>query len=340
MDRKGLYIIIPLISLALVFLIFKQKAPKIIPAKKEVADPFIFKFDSTKADKCMGEKFVYDEFTLNSIPDSSLMLNQHLELTPNLHFSKDSFPIFNYEGKSYDFHPGVYTERVLSNIYDYKTTGNELYLKRVLKYYDVLIKNGVQIDSALLFPNNYSFKLHGYKNQQMVPPWFSGFTQGVALSAATRLYKITKDKKYLDDMRRIANSFYFLKPASSDHKNVWISCIDSTQNIWFEEYPQEYPGYTLNGKVFAILGLYEYYLVSSNPEIKKLVLGGLTTIKKNIGRYRMEGTISKYCLKHVANFDTIYHTIHVKQLHTLALITGDTLFEHMSRKFREDIMRK
>ena len=49
--------------------------------------------------------------------------------------------------------------------------------------------------------------------------------------------------------------------------NPWISGIDGDNYLWLEEYPDsDQPNKTLNGKIFAIYGLYDFYQLTGNQD--------------------------------------------------------------------------
>lgn len=75
--------------------------------------------------------------------------------------------------------------------------------------------------------------------------------------------------------------------------------IDATGHLWFEEYPMEAPTKVLNGFIFTIFGIYDYYQVTHQTEAKDLLQGGLTTVKDYVAPYRLPENYSRYCLKHL-----------------------------------------
>lgn len=310
-----------------------MKPQKIVVQK----DPLIFEFDSLGWDKCEGREFVSDNFEINQVPDSLLPYNKPFDCF-YVEYSKDSLPLYNYESKLYK-HPSVFFLYGLRNLIEYKTTKKEFYLKRSERYQGEVVKLATVIDSADFFYFPFDFALHGYKNQLMHAPWYSGFTQGMSMIFNIRLYKLTKDEKYLNSMLRAFNAYVPLKADAPANKNIWVSCIDKNKNIWFEEYPQDFPGFTLNGKIFSILAMYECYMLTHNENIKKYLLAGITTIKNNVKRFRKTGDRSYYCLKHKVNFAPHYHRIHIEQMHLLHLITNDPYFETVAQDLTNDSLK-
>ena len=114
-----------------------------------------------------------------------------------------------------------------------------------------------------------------------------------------------------------------------------MSLIDEDNYLWLEEYPQEEPTYALNGFMFATFGVYDYYLLNHDPEVKNYLMGAMTTIEHYVDEYRVEGEISYYCRDHHVQSDR-YHMIHIDQLQNLTRISGDPFFKEEAAKFKDD----
>lgn len=207
---------------------------------------------------------------------------------------------------------------------------NKKMLKEAEKFAQKLIDISQDFNGAIFFPYNFDFYLHGIKKEKMAAPWYSGMAQGQALTVFTRLYKITKNQKYLTIAQRIFQSF----KCFYDSSDPWI-CYLENKYLWIEEYPMEKPGHTLNGFIYALFGLYEYWLLADDSDCRDILLGGLTTIKENISKFRQAGGISLYCLKHRRK-SVHYHEVHTSQLKKLYQITGDMYFKEMAEKLYKD----
>jgi len=219
-------------------------------------------------------------------------------------------------------HPIMITQQALKYIYSYELTGNEEYLNRVKKFIDKLLSLSTNSNGALYFPYNFNFFLHSNKTQKMIAPWYSGMAQGQILSLLVRTFNITKEKKYKKNADLVFNSFKLLK----EDNNPWISYIDKNNYYWIEEYPMDIPCNTLNGFIFAIFGLYDYYLLSESEESKNLLQSSLTTIEDYLDKFTTGGSISLYCLKHRVRSKK-YHLIHSHQLKMLNKLTGEEKFK-------------
>ncbi|GBE28683.1 hypothetical protein BMS3Bbin03_02633 [bacterium BMS3Bbin03] len=183
-------------------------------------------------------------------------------------------PLFLYHNKFY-YHPVQIAQRSIELIDGYWHSNNKAYLKKAELLADKLIQIADTYDSILYFPYHFDFHLHGLPNQLMIAPWYSGMAQGQALSVFSRLYMFTKNQSYLDYATKLFKSFFRFK----GEKTPWVVYIDPLGYYWIEEYPMETPCNTLNGYLFAIFGIYDYYLVTNDALSKDILLASLTTIK-------------------------------------------------------------
>jgi hypothetical protein len=233
--------------------------------------------------------------------------------------------VFIYEKSEY-YHPVKISQKILQFLNSYIKTNNPEYLDRAKLFAQKLIEISFESKDAIYFPYDFDWPLHG--NEEMIAPWYSGMAQGQALSAFVRLYKITREDKYLEISEKIFRSFTYFK----GENEPWIVYVDEAGYLWIEEYPMEVQTHVLNGFIFGIYGLYDYYLLTKDPLSKQLLQASITTIHQYISEFRNEGNISFYCLKHKVK-SVEYHRIHIYQLAMLYKITGDDFFQTMSDNF-------
>jgi len=160
-------------------------------------------------------------------------------------------------------------------------------------------------------------------------PWYSGLAQGQGISLLVRAHTETKDGKYLDAARRAFGSF--LKPTSEGG----VAFTDGHGDLWFEEYLVTPPTHILNGFMWALWGVYDYYLASRDPRAQQLFASGVQTLRNNLGRYDL-GFWSLYeqsgtRLPMVAS--PFYHQLHITQLQVMHRLTGDDLFAQYGNRW-------
>ncbi|MCU0435669.1 MAG: D-glucuronyl C5-epimerase family protein [Bacteroidia bacterium] len=138
----------------------------------------------------------------------------------------------------------------IMNYHDYRETGNVKSRQHVINQYRYfndtsfvhISKDGVYMGLP------YKFKFHDLK-----VPWYSGMTQGVALSYLYRYYDLTKDKTALTKMKQVARFMIRMQDKGGT--------IGKTPEgyLWIEEYPNSKSSpQVLNGFINGLLGLAEY----------------------------------------------------------------------------------
>jgi hypothetical protein len=138
----------------------------------------------------------------------------------------------------------------IMNYHEYQETANRETRKQVINQYRYFCDTSlVEISKDKKYMGlPYNFKFH-----DLNAPWYSGMTQGVALSYLYRYYHLTKDKTALVKMRQIARFMIRMQ----DNKGT----IGKTPEgyLWIEEYPNSKKSpQVLNGFINGLIGLAEY----------------------------------------------------------------------------------
>lgn len=133
---------------------------------------------------------------------------------------------------------------------EFQRTGDSLFLNRVLdqyKYFSDTSNLTVKFDGkGIGLP--YHFKFHELK-----PPWYSGLTQGIAVSFLLRYWELTKDQEALELAKKI--NYVMIQPFEEG------GTLTKTQEgkLWIEEYPgSKRSKHVLNGFINGLVGLREY----------------------------------------------------------------------------------
>ncbi|GBD39773.1 hypothetical protein HRbin37_02059 [bacterium HR37] len=171
------------------------------------------------------------------------------------------------------------------------------------------------------FPFSYNVK----------PPWISGMAQGQAISVLMRAHQITKDKRYL------ISSQYALRSFEHTIEEGGVKTVEKDGCVFYEEFPSVPYSHVLNGFIFALWGLYDYYIYLNDPRAKRLFEAGIFTLKRYLSKYDV-GYWSKYDLypypynmAHPASL--FYHNLHINQLKALYLITEEPVFLAMASRW-------
>ncbi|MCA0987094.1 D-glucuronyl C5-epimerase family protein [Guptibacillus algicola] len=275
--------------------------------------------------------FRMDTYELVELPQDEVpYIGSAVSLEPDVPTDNNGIVMTNHQGELY-YNPLKIGRYAKSFLISYDKENDEAFLEKAELHGEKLLDMAEEHNGGLYFPYSIDFDLHGFGEDIMEGPWFSAMTQGEILSAFTRLYQYTEDEKYLNAAHK---TFQSMKNLKSDN-DVWVSLIDEDGYLWLEEYPQDTPTYALNGFLFAIFGVYDYYLLEQDEEVKNYIEGSLTTVKHYLPEFRVEGEISYYCRDHHVQSDR-YHMIHISQLEKLSKISGDSFFKEEASKFKED----
>jgi hypothetical protein len=213
----------------------------------------------------------------------------------------------------------------------YRRTGDSRYLDRAVAIAAVFRRIGVRSLGGLYLPYRFDWAPHRNPAEVLRGPWYSAMAQGLALSLFTRLYQVTEEPGHLLTARQLYLSLRHIGRSSAP----WVTYIDAGRYLWLEEYPLRYPDHVLNGALFAVIGLYDYYAQTRDLYALQTLRGALTTLKAHVIRYRNPGGPSDYCLRH-GSAQIKYHRIHVWQLRLMTRITGDQYFAYVAGLFERD----
>jgi hypothetical protein len=160
-----------------------------------------------------------------------------------------------------------------------------------------------------------------------------------------RAYLLTRNQKYLAAGQR---AYRFLRtPMSQGGTRSDLSDLDPSLSgyVFYEEYVSDPDGYTLNGFMFTLLGLYDWWQVcrqagaGNEADLARNFHAGVATLAKILPLYDFGG-MSAYDLGHYT-FDRAephvspkYHRVHIVLLHALYSITGESTLQHFEHLWR------
>ena len=198
---------------------------------------------------------------------------------------------------------------------NYKSNNNESSKTYFLNNVNWLVNNAVQKEKYALLPYNFPLPIYNLK-----APWYSAMANGQALQVLIKAHEMTQDLRYLIAAKSLLNAFFI------EVKDGGITYKDSSNDWWYEEYASngKYAknSRVLNGKLFTVLGIYDYYKYTNDADAKLLFEKGVNSIKKELSKYNDNG-YSYYDL--LGNPALKYHQIHVDLLKKLYNITGEPI---------------
>ena len=235
-------------------------------------------------------------------------------------FDKNGIPMLDYHGEiGVQYNPIAISQYALGNYNLYKQTKENERYSKFINASIWLLSNLSKNDQGLrVWMHHFIFE---YRNK-LVPPWYSGLAQGQGLSVLVRAFHETNDETYMDAANQVFDSFC----VSTDNGGVVV--IDEKGNTWIEEYIVSPPSHILNGFIWALWGVYDYYLITGSRSAQEIFDRSVNTLVENLHRYDL-GYWSLYELSDV-NIRNIasafYHKLHTVQLDIMYDLTGEDTF--------------
>ena len=243
------------------------------------------------------------------------------------HHDSTGIPMLNYRGKiGLQHNPIAIAQWGLGNYNLFCRSHDDARKNKFLAASNWLSAN-LETNSHGLWVWNHHFNWE-YRSP-LRAPWYSALAQGQGISLLLRAYRETGAVAYFEAAERAFNSF--LK--STDEGGVAFT--DDHGNLWFEEYIVSPPTHILNGFIWAMWGVYDYFLVTQSQLARDLFEQAVLTLRTNLPHYDL-GFWSLYeesntLLPMVAS--PFYHRLHLVQLRVMHRITGDKTFARYADKW-------
>lgn len=208
----------------------------------------------------------------------------------------------------------------------YKRTGDRIWYERFMaqvKWHEenlLINEQGISLWYAY-----FDWEYHGI----MKAPWPSGLAQGNGLSLLVRAYTETGEEKYRDMCDRVFTSMI----TEVKHGGVLIN--ENDKYFWIEESLVEPPTHILNGFMWSVMGVYDYYLLTERPEVKTWFDRFINTIAHNLNTFDT-GYWSLYEHAHTRIpmlASQFYHKLHIVQLEILYNISGNAQLKTVMRRW-------
>lgn len=265
-------------------------------------------------------------------------------LQPEFHppeIDENGIPVNDYSKKLLNrgvqgrhYSPLTVSHWVLGAFDDYLRTGSQDDYDLFLRRADWLVEN------LYLTPDGI-----GYWHYQVDwgPPYYakapfpSAMAQGFALSGLMRAYQYTGRQVYLEVAQKALKSF------EVPIHDGGIMSKDEWGNTFYEEIPCFPPAHILNGHIFALFGLNDYYRATGSEQALTLFEAGADAVRNRLSDYDA-GFWSRYSLHPNSNWrnhwniaSPIYQSIHIDQLRFLESITGDQFFGQWARRWERQM---
>jgi hypothetical protein len=243
------------------------------------------------------------------------------------HYDAAGVPMLDYHGRiGLQYNPIAIAQWGLGNYNRFRHLGDPASKDKCLKAADWL-SSRLEQNSSGVWVWNHNFDWE-YRTR-LRAPWYSALAQGQGISLLVRAHEITQALPYLEAAGRASASFF----RSTEEGGV--AYRDREGRLWLEEYIVTPPTHILNGFIWAIWGVYDYYLATGDQAAKDLFMKTVDTLDANLSRYDL-GFWSLYeqsgtRLPMVAS--PFYHRLHIVQLRVMHMLTGRCVFADYAERW-------
>lgn len=166
-----------------------------------------------------------------------------------------------------------------------------------------------------------------YPARNQKAPWISALTQSFGISVLLREYQFDNDKAYLDAATKALA--WMGKPVHGGGTAARLA-----KGVWYEEYPDESnPSHVLNGHMWALFGIWDYYRVTKDRTAKEMFDRGVSALKVELDKYDV-GYWSVYAQTNRLDMVTgLYMQFIVGQLRVLYAITEIEKFKKVADRW-------
>ena len=236
------------------------------------------------------------------------------------HYDGAGIPMLDYHGTiGLQYNPIAIAQWGLANYNLFCEAGDTNRWQKCLRAADWLAANQEQ-NAHGLWVWNHHFDWD-YRDT-LKSPWYSGLAQGQGVSLLLRAYAHGLDERH----QRAAEQAFVALTLPISEGGVLFE--DDRENLWIEEYLVDPPTHILNGFMWALWGVFDFWLAHADVSAKQMFDRGVETLVRNLARfdtgywslYEQSGTR----LKMLAS--PFYHRLHVVQLRVMSTLTGDTRF--------------
>lgn len=213
-------------------------------------------------------------------------------------------------------------------------TGEEIFFSiGIFQYglgaYDLFLKTGDDIYKNKLL----ACAAWAVENQQVDGSWmtfayenpehpYSSMAQGEGISMLIRAHIVTQDERYIVAVYKAKD--FMLKPIDEGGTASY-----SGGDVYLHEYTHS--PLVLNGWIFSLWGLYDYYKYTNETEAKRVLDSTLVSLKKKLPVYDI-----KYWSKYEDGrrvCSPFYHGLHIAQLKAMYDLFGDQIYKDYADKW-------
>lgn len=214
-------------------------------------------------------------------------------------------------------------------------TKDEKHLENANKVADWLVRHQAD-NGGWLYEYDY---YHPRVEETIKAPWICGMAQGEGVGFLARMYNLTKNPAY----RAAAEKA--LEPLEITVEDGGVLRYWNGMPF-YEEYPTpNKPTMTINGFMFCLVGISDYYRICGSKKAKRLFDKGYETLISILPYYDSENT-SYYDLSHLTNIPRAphpagkYDPLHVTLCQTLNIINPHEVLRFYAEKWSWGLVKK
>jgi hypothetical protein len=210
--------------------------------------------------------------------------------------------------------PGFVAWYGMVHLGHYIRTGDTSELEIFLKQADWLEKRAVvRPDGSVVWTMNFDYPVDGVLEKA---PWISAHAQGFCISALVRAWRITRDPRLYRLLEGCSAIF------AQDHRAGGIR-IPLREGALYTEVPGGPTPGILDGFMTSLLGLYDLWIETQDPQVEKLFRDGITGLKTWLPYWNYHGKWSWYADRQYL-CSPAYHCLNRLFLKVLSQLTGDS----------------
>lgn len=188
----------------------------------------------------------------------------------------------------------------------------------------------------MTYKNNHAFYQFNWQQpwyDSVGVPYTSGMTSGLAIQVFTDAYRLTKSSKYLEYAKALLNGYFVPVQAGG-------FTYTGDKGWWYEELADTamHTPHILDGHIFAITGVYEYWLVTKDDSAAIIIDKGIQSLKSTLACYDIGNGWAYYDI-YKKPADKKYQRILTAQMQQLYSISANSLFKFYYDKWNAPLSR-
>lgn len=204
---------------------------------------------------------------------------------------------------------------------------NKLELTKCFNWID---QNKIETEHTIYWENEKASERYDLPKN-----WISGMYQGQAISLYLRYGQLFNCEAECIEKTKKMIKFYDV-----DFKNGGFKRIDDEGNLWFEEYTSPSPSFVLNGYIYSLFGVYDYWRVTNCNDAKHIIDECEKTLANSLHKYDCGyWSIYDQLIKELAT--KYYHkNIHIPIMEIMYGLTQNELFNYYKKRWEKQYNSK